>query len=42
MRHVVLGIGLDVNVDPTTLPASLREVATSLQAELGAPWIARP
>lgn len=37
VRHVVLGIGIDVNVDLTALPASLREVATSLQAELGSP-----
>lgn len=37
IRHVILGIGLDVNVAPTDFPASLRGIATSLRAELGSP-----
>lgn len=37
IRHVVLGIGLDVNVAPADFPAGLRGVATSLRAELGCP-----
>jgi BirA family transcriptional regulator, biotin operon repressor / biotin---[acetyl-CoA-carboxylase] ligase len=35
--RVVLGIGLNVNVDPNDLPAGLRTPATSLAAELGRP-----
>ena len=37
IRHVVLGVGLDVNVASSDLPASLRGVATSLRSELGRP-----
>jgi BirA family biotin operon repressor/biotin-[acetyl-CoA-carboxylase] ligase len=35
--RVVLGIGINVNVDPAELPAGLRTPATSLAAELGRP-----
>lgn len=35
--RVVLGIGLNVNVDPADLPGALRTPATSLAAELGRP-----
>jgi BirA family transcriptional regulator, biotin operon repressor / biotin---[acetyl-CoA-carboxylase] ligase len=35
IRHVVLGIGLDVNLGPADLPAEVRETATSLSLELG-------
>jgi len=35
IRHATLGIGIDVNVDPADLPPEVREVATSLRAELG-------
>jgi BirA family transcriptional regulator, biotin operon repressor / biotin---[acetyl-CoA-carboxylase] ligase len=35
--RVVLGIGINVNVDPADLPAELRARATSLAAELGQP-----
>ncbi len=35
IRHATLGIGIDVNVDPAELPPEVREVATSLRAELG-------
>ncbi len=37
IRHVVLGIGLDVNVRSADLPAPVRSVATSLAIELGRP-----
>lgn len=37
VRHVVLGIGLDVNVTPADLPAPIQSVATSLAIELGRP-----
>ena len=33
----MLGIGINVNVDPADLPAGLRTPATSLAAELGRP-----
>jgi BirA family biotin operon repressor/biotin-[acetyl-CoA-carboxylase] ligase len=35
--RVILGIGLNVNVDPSGLPPGLRAPATSLAAELGRP-----
>ncbi|MBN8248867.1 MAG: biotin--[acetyl-CoA-carboxylase] ligase [Verrucomicrobia bacterium] len=35
IRHVVLGLGLDVNVTASEFPAALRPIATSLQAQLG-------
>lgn len=37
VRHAVLGIGLDVNVAATDLPAELRRCATSLRLALGRP-----
>jgi BirA family transcriptional regulator, biotin operon repressor / biotin---[acetyl-CoA-carboxylase] ligase len=37
VRHVVLGIGLDVNLEAQDFPAALREIASSLRIELGAP-----
>lgn len=36
-HRVVLGIGINVNVDPADLPDGLRTPATSLAAELGRP-----
>jgi BirA family transcriptional regulator, biotin operon repressor / biotin---[acetyl-CoA-carboxylase] ligase len=41
IKHVVLGIGVNVNLDPGDFPSELRRVATSLKAELGKP-VARP
>ncbi len=41
IRHVVLGIGIDVNVAEDELPEEVRPIATSLQAEAGRP-IDRP
>jgi len=38
VRHVTLGIGVDVNVAASELPAALREVATSLLEETGRRW----
>ncbi len=35
VRHVILGIGLDVNVGAHELPADLRKTATSLKIESG-------
>ena len=35
--RVVVGIGINVNVDPAELPSGLRTPATSLAAELGRP-----
>jgi BirA family transcriptional regulator, biotin operon repressor / biotin---[acetyl-CoA-carboxylase] ligase len=35
IRHVVLGIGLDVNVPQDAFPEALREIATSLSIEAG-------
>lgn len=35
VRHVTLGIGIDVNLAPEDLPAELRPIATSLRAALG-------
>lgn len=37
VRHVVLGIGLDVNLTTADLPGELRRLATSLRLELGRP-----
>lgn len=34
---LVLGVGLNVDTDPATLPPELRAIATSLRAEKGAP-----
>src|SRR5262245_58820512 len=41
IQHVILGIGLDVNLSPGDFPAELRKVATSLKTELGKP-VPRP
>jgi BirA family biotin operon repressor/biotin-[acetyl-CoA-carboxylase] ligase len=35
VKYVILGIGVDVNLDPGEFPADLRKVATSLKIELG-------
>jgi len=35
VRHVVLGIGIDVNLDAAELPAELKRTATSLKIESG-------
>ncbi len=37
IRHVILGIGIDVNLSAIDFPAPVRAVATSLAAELGRP-----
>lgn len=37
VRHAVLGIGVDVNLTATNLPADLRRQTTSLRLELGRP-----
>jgi len=37
IRHVVLGIGIDVNIAPDEFPPELRAVATSLREQLGRP-----
>jgi len=35
VRHIILGIGLDVNLTPAELPGDLRKTATSLKIETG-------
>lgn len=35
VNYVILGIGVDVNLDATDFPPDVRKLATSLQAELG-------
>jgi BirA family biotin operon repressor/biotin-[acetyl-CoA-carboxylase] ligase len=35
VRHVILGIGVDVNQDATEFPPELRKIATSLKVEAG-------
>ena len=35
IRHIVLGIGIDVNMDPEALPPDVRGLATTLAAESG-------
>src|SRR3954464_7451049 len=37
VKYIVLGIGLDVNVNASDFPAEVRKIATSLKAELGRP-----
>lgn len=37
VNYLILGIGIDVNVNASEFPADLRATATSLQAELGRP-----
>jgi BirA family transcriptional regulator, biotin operon repressor / biotin---[acetyl-CoA-carboxylase] ligase len=41
IKHVVLGMGVNVNMDPSGFPSELHRVATSLKAELGKP-VSRP
>ena len=41
VKHVILGIGVNVNLNSGDLPAELRKTATSLKAELGKP-VSRP
>ncbi len=36
IRHIVLGIGIDVNMDPDVLPDEIRRQTTTLAAETGA------
>jgi BirA family transcriptional regulator, biotin operon repressor / biotin---[acetyl-CoA-carboxylase] ligase len=36
VRHVILGLGVDVNLEPDDYPAELRHCATSLRIECGA------
>ena len=38
VRHVILGIGLDVNLAPADYPGDLRKGATSLKIETGRHW----
>ncbi|HEX7655044.1 MAG TPA: biotin--[acetyl-CoA-carboxylase] ligase [Verrucomicrobiae bacterium] len=38
VRHVILGIGLDVNQDAAGFPPELRTIATSLKQEAGTPF----
>jgi BirA family biotin operon repressor/biotin-[acetyl-CoA-carboxylase] ligase len=37
VKYLILGIGVDVNLNPGDLPAELRKQATSLRIELGRP-----
>lgn len=37
IKHLTLGIGIDVNVAPSEFPPELRKIATSLAAECGQP-----
>ncbi len=37
VKYVILGIGVDVNLNPGDFPSELRKLATSLKAELGRP-----
>ncbi len=37
IRHIVLGIGVNVNMDPRKLPADVRPLATTLAAAAGRP-----
>ena len=41
VKYVVLGMGVDVNLQPDDFPVELRKLATSLRAELGRP-VSRP
>ncbi len=41
IKYVILGIGVDVNINQGDFPAELRKLATSLKAELGKP-VSRP
>jgi len=35
LRHVVIGVGINVNADPASFPEEIREKATSLKAQAG-------
>jgi BirA family biotin operon repressor/biotin-[acetyl-CoA-carboxylase] ligase len=35
IKYVILGIGVDVNINPSEFPSDLRKIATSLKGELG-------
>lgn len=37
VRHVVIGVGLNVNADPKGFPGDLRSTATSIRTETGGP-----
>jgi BirA family biotin operon repressor/biotin-[acetyl-CoA-carboxylase] ligase len=37
IRYAILGIGIDVNLEPDAFPPGLRPIATSLRAEAGRP-----
>ena len=37
IRHIILGVGVDVNLTANEFPAEVRKVATSLRVELGKP-----
>ena len=37
VKHIILGIGVDVNLTATEFPAELRKIATSLRIESGKP-----
>ena len=37
IKHVVLGIGIDVNLEPSEFPPELRAIATSLREQVGRP-----
>ena len=41
IKYLILGIGVNVNLNPGDFPAELRRLATSLKAELGQP-VSRP
>lgn len=38
IKHLILGIGVDVNQNATDFPPDLRKIATSLKAEAGQPF----
>ena len=41
VKHLILGIGVNVNLNAGDFPSDLRRLATSLKAELGRP-VSRP
>jgi BirA family transcriptional regulator, biotin operon repressor / biotin---[acetyl-CoA-carboxylase] ligase len=41
VKHLILGIGVNVNLNPGDFPSDLRRLATSLKSELGKP-VSRP
>ena len=38
IKYIILGIGVDVNLDASEFPPELRKLATSLKIETGASW----